>query len=130
MKADYISCGVHQTSKYAKEVVPLGASNYLYVGKAANVQASALVKYAIYLPDSVLTDINNNAVTVINANITFQTAYTFGDSNAAFDFSVHKVNSLWTQIGFDADSTLNLDPTDISSNHQISGHKCFSMPAR
>ncbi len=112
---------LQQTSSSYKKVIPLGGSNYLLVGNNANVQASTLVKYAISLPDSIITDLNNKAASVISSSIYFIPIYTYGDSNASFDFSVHKVNSAWTTVGFDADSLpgLSYDQTDISSNHII-----------
>ena len=129
LKNDYINVkqldsytdSLQQTSSYYKKVIPLGGSNYLLVGNNANVQASTLVKYAISLPDSMITDLNNNAASVVSSTIYFIPIYTFGDSNASFDFSVHKVSSVWTTIGFDADSLPGLiyDQTDISSNHQL-----------
>jgi hypothetical protein len=113
---------LHQTSSYYKKVIPLGSSGYMLVGNKANVKASTLIDYAISLADSVITDLNSGAVSVVSSTIRFIPAYTFGDSNASFDFSVHKVNSIWTSVGFDADSLSGLvyDQTDVSSNHQFS----------
>jgi hypothetical protein len=129
LKNDYLNVkqldsytdSLQQTSSSYKKVIPLGGSNYLLVGNNANVQASTLIKYAISLPDSMITDLNNSAVSIISSSIYFIPIYTYGDSNASFDFSVHKVNSVWTTIGFDADSLSGLayDQTDISSNHQL-----------
>lgn len=130
LKNDYInvkqldsySDSLHQTSSYYKKVIPLGASGTLLVGNAANVQASTLILYAISLPDSIITDLNNNAVNIVSSTIHLTPTYTFGDSTASFDFSVHKVNSSWTSLGFDADSLPGLvyDQTDLSLNHQFS----------
>jgi hypothetical protein len=130
LKNDYInvkqldsySDTLHQTSSYYKKVIPLGASGTLLVGNAANVQASTLILYAISLPDSIITDLNNNAVNIVSSTIHLTPTYTFGDSTASFDFSVHKVNSSWTSLGFDADSLPGLvyDQTDLSLNHQFS----------
>ena len=130
LKNDYInvkqldsySDSLHQTSSYYKKVIPLGASGTILIGNAANVQASSLILYAIYLPDSIITDLNNNAVNVVSSTIHLTPVYTFGDSTASFDFSVHKVNSAWTSLGFDADSLPGLvyDRTDVSLNHQFS----------
>ena len=130
LKNDYINVkqldsftdSLHQTSSYYKKVLPLGSSGYLLVGNEANVKASILIDYAISLADSVITDINNNAVQVVSSNIQFIPAYTFGDSTLPIDFSVHKVNSVWTSVGFDSDSlsALSYDQTDVSSNHRFS----------
>ena len=107
-----------QTSSYYKKTVALGASSTLLLGKNANVQASALLRFLIYFDDSVKTDYTNNKVSIVSASVKLTPTYTFGDSTANFNFSVHKVSSNWTSEGFDSDSLSSLvyDPSNLSSN--------------
>jgi len=120
-QVDSYTDSLHQTSSYYKKVIPLGASGTLLLGNAANVQASTLIMFGISLADSVITDLNNNAVNVVSSTVEMTPVYTFGDSTASLDYSVHKVNSVWTPSGFDADSLPGLayDQTDMSTNHQF-----------
>ncbi len=116
---------VYQTSSYLKQVETLSSSTTLLLGKYSNVEASILVRFFYPLPDTTVSDLRNNKLTVTSASIVFTRNYLAGDSTAAFDFQAFKINSNWYST-FDADSlsTLNYDPTDISSNRQLTDSLC------
>lgn len=126
LKNDYIAVGqidsyndsLKQTSSYYKRTIPLNTSSYLFLGRHANVQASMLLRFALFFDDSVLTDYSNNKVNITSATVNLVSDYFYGDSTAPFNFSVHKVNSIWTAKGFDTDSLSSLvyDPSNIESN--------------
>jgi hypothetical protein len=116
---DSYTDSLNQKSSYSKRVIPLGAGGTILIGQKNNIKASALVEfYFATLDDTTLSDIKAQNSVVTSAQIILYHTYTYGDSNAALDFSVHKVNTDWTPTGFDADSLsiLNYDATDLSSN--------------
>ncbi len=126
LKNDYIAVkqidsykdSLKQSSSYYKRIIPLGASSTLLLGKHNNVQATTLMKFAIGFNDSILTDYSSNKVSITSATVHLVNSYFYGDSTAPFSFTVHKVNSVWTSRGFDADSLTSLvyNPADLESN--------------
>jgi hypothetical protein len=110
-----------QASSYFKRTIPLGNASTLLIGKSHNVEASVLMKFLIILSDSIRTAMLNDSATVKSSWIELSKVYTFGDSLAPLDFTVHKVNSPWTASGFDADSLpgLSYDASDLSSNRKF-----------
>ena len=118
---DSYADSLHQTSSYFKSSVNLSSSSYLFLGKKNNAQASALIKFYVSLPDSMNQDLIANNAQVISSIIKLPTGYTFGDSTASLDFSVHKINNPWTSSSYNADNigALSFDPTDVSSNRTV-----------
>ncbi len=117
-QTDSFKDSLKQSSSYYKRIIPLGASSTLLLGKHNNVQANMLMKFAIGFNDSILTDYSNNKVSITSATVQLITNYFYGDSTAQFGFSVHKVNSVWTSLGFDADSlsSLSYNSSNVESN--------------
>jgi hypothetical protein len=109
---------VAQYTKYFKNVIPLGASAKILIGKSGDTEASGLIRFLFSFPDSLKADINDDNINVVEAKVTLTRAYQFGDSSASFNFSVHKVTSYWSPFNFTIDSLPNLeyDAADISSN--------------
>ncbi len=126
LKNDYVAVkqvdsfkdSLKQSSSYYKRIIPLGTSPTLLLGKHNNVQAAILMRFSIGFNDSILTDYAANKVSITSAVVQLTTSYFYGDSTAPFGFSVHKVNSVWTPKGFDADSLSSLvyDPSNVESN--------------
>jgi hypothetical protein len=130
LKNDYVNVketdsyadSIKQSSSYAKYTIPITSStNFLLVGKAANVTASTLVHFYVALEDTIKTDLLSGAAKVTYADVTMYPNYVFGDSNLSMDFSVNKISYNWTSAGVDADSinALGIDPTDLSTNRVI-----------
>lgn len=109
-----------QNSSYFKEVVPLGNSSRLLLGKFEGVTASMLLRFTFTLADSIKEDVIAGSTKILSASITFTNNYSIGEASAPYDFAIHKVNQFWTPLGFSADSlsTLSYDPDDriISKN--------------
>lgn len=118
-----LTSGFQQKSTSFKTVVPTGASHTLLLGQYNNQKASVLIQFAIYLPDSMKTDLASSAITITDGWVDFVRTNIYGDSTASMDFSVHKITSPWTSYGFTSDSlksTFTFDNTDISSNRNTS----------
>lgn len=105
------SYGVH------RQVFSLSNADRLLLGRKDNAEASILIRFLIYLNDSLTTQLKNNQLVVTDAFIQFTKNYSFGDSLAAIDYTVHKILSSWS-TGFTSDSLslLSFDANDISSN--------------
>lgn len=109
-----------QSSTFFKEVIPLGNSSRLLLGKFENTKASLLLRFSFTLADSIKEDFLAGEISVLSASLSLTNNYFIGDETAPYDFTIHKVNQFWTPLGFSADSlaTLNYDPDDriISKN--------------
>jgi hypothetical protein len=119
---DSYSDSLQQKSSYFQKVMSLGGGTTLLLGKDINVEASSLIKfYFSGLADTTVSDIKSNVTQVVSATVYMYPIYNFGDTLAAFDFSVHQINSDWTSAGFDADSiaSFSYNSTDISSNRVV-----------
>ncbi|MCL5029740.1 MAG: hypothetical protein M1480_12075 [Bacteroidetes bacterium] len=126
LKNDYINVkqidsytdSIKQSSTDFKRSVPLGISSTLLVGNDDNVTSSSLIQFSIVLDDSVKQDLLAGKVNIISSNINLYPIYTFGDTNASMDFSVHKVLTSWDPNVIDGDnaSSISYDQADLSSN--------------
>ena len=108
---------VTQSSSFFKEVVPLGLSSKVLIGKRDELEATALMDFAFFIADSLRQDFLDGNILVNKAFIELTPAYTYTDENAEYDFTVHEITSDWS-IGFTSDSLANLsfDEEDLSSN--------------
>jgi len=108
---------VTQFSSFFKEVVPLGLSSKVLIGKRDELEATALMDFAFFIVDSLQQDFLDGNITVNQAFIELTPQYTYTDTNAAYDFTVHQITSNWS-LGFTSDSLANLtyDQADLSSN--------------
>jgi len=100
---------VAQYSKSFKQVISLGLSSKILVGKYDNVEASGLMRFVYLLPDSINNDILEDSIDVLESKITMNRVYQIGDSSSPMTFTVHKVNSYWTPFDFNIDSLSKLD---------------------
>jgi len=118
LEKDSFTDSLNQSSSYFKRVVPLRDANTLLIGKKANVESSLLLKFFLALTDTLANDLLNDRINVLSAKVLLAQTYTFGDSTAPFDFSVHNIISSWSDSSFTADSLplLQFDPADAASN--------------
>jgi hypothetical protein len=120
---DSASDTINQSSSYFKHVIPLGASDWILIGKKQNTTASTLLKFIFILPDSLKTDVLADDISVTSSWIELRSAYTYtqADTLGTMNFTVHEVNSYWTYtlFTFDSLSKLQYDPVDVSSNFII-----------
>lgn len=121
------SDSIPQQSNYFKRVISLGSSDQLLLGKAENVTAKTLLRFALIVPDSIKTELVAQNLTVIDAYIELTKEYSFGDSNAVFDYEVYKINNSWSSSTYTADSLLTFDPVDLSSNREIDNDSIYSF---
>ena len=107
-----------QFSYTYKHIIPLGYSSNLLLGIKGNNVATMLLNFNIVVPDSIKTDLLNNALVVSSAKVQLYKSYNYGDSTAHLDYTVHSINTSWTSTGFTIDSLPNLlyDAADVSSN--------------
>ena len=111
---------VKQNSYSYSKVIALGSGSYLIFGKTDYAESDVMLRFSIYLADSILTRIKNNEMYVKKAWMTMSTSYLLGEKTAPFDFTVHKIKDTdWETYTFDRDSLSKLvyDGTDISSSH-------------
>ena len=129
IKFDSSTDSIPQSSYSFKNVFSLGNSSQLLLGKAENVTAHSLIRYAFILPDSIITELKARNLTVIDSWIELVKGYKFGDSSATFDYQVFKVNSSWTTSGFTSDSLNNLSygNSDLSFNRSSSNDTVYSF---
>jgi len=107
-----------QQSKYYTDSLSLNTSSALLLGKHDNVESTMLLKYFIFLPDSLKDAVNDGTLEVISSTMEMQPNYTYADKSNFFDFSVHKINTFWNSLTFDKDDLedLDFDDFDLSSN--------------
>lgn len=110
-----------QNSSYHKNVIQLGASIKVLIGKHEDIEASSLLKFIFGLADTLKDDIIAGDLDVNEAWIEITTRYVYVDSNEVMDFTVHKVNSFWDPSAFTVENlpTLSYETNDISLNKEI-----------
>lgn len=113
-----------QSSYSFKKVIKLGGAPRILIGKTDNLTAHALFVFTFVISDSLKQLVKNDSLNILSAKVELTPDYVYGDSNATFDYSVHKINSEWVSASFTADSFLsakfNYDPADLSSNRNAS----------
>ena len=109
---------VSQSSSYFKNVITLGSSTWILLGKYQDIEASTLLKFIFGFSDSLRTDVIDGKINVMDAWIVLRDRYTYGDTLASMEFTTHKVNSNWsfTQFTIDSLSKLQYENEDIGSN--------------
>ena len=109
---------VSQTSSFFKEVVALGLSSKVLIGKRDELEATTLMDFTFFIADSLRQDFLDGNITVTQAFIELTPVYTYTDESAEYDFTVHNITSVWSILGFTSDSLANLsfDVEDLSSN--------------
>ncbi len=109
---------VTQTSSFYKDVVPLGLSSRVLIGKRDDLEATTLMDFVFFIDDSLQQDFLDGNITVNQAFIELTPIYTYTDEAAEYDFTVHKINSEWSSSGFTSDSLadFSFDENDLSSN--------------
>ena len=126
---DSINDTINQNSSYYKEVIPLGNSDWILVGRyqspeppEQSIVASSLLKFIFGLADSLKTDIKADNINVLDSWIELRNRYTYTDTLATMNFSVYKVNSFWSSTSFTIDSLskLQYEMIDVSSDFLIS----------
>ncbi|HEX9253315.1 MAG TPA: hypothetical protein VF870_13800 [Ignavibacteriaceae bacterium] len=121
---------ISQSSYSYKNVLPLGGSTQLLLGKSDNITSNVLLSFVFAIPDSIKQELEARNLTVIDSYVEMYKNYSFGDSNAAFDYAVYKVNEKWSSSTFTADSFAFLDydnSIDLSSNRTTENDTIYSF---
>jgi len=111
-----------QNSSFFKDVVPLGASDWVLIGKyqtaSQTLASSTLLRFIFSLPDSLEQAINDDSLNVLDTWVELTNRYVYGDTLSDMDFTTHKINSVWSASTFTVDDlpSLQYDPLDISSD--------------
>ena len=130
LKLDSSIDTINQTSYSFKNVFSLGTSSQLLLGKAENVTSNVLLLFVFAIPDSIKEELALRNLTVIDSYVEMNKNYSFGDSNAVFDYSVYKVNERWLSSTFTADSFAFLDydnSIDLSFNRTTANDTVYSF---
>lgn len=111
-----------QFSTYKPDSVDFGSASRVLLGKKDGFESSILLRYFIYLPESLYTPLELDSLNVLETWIEMTPVYRLGNSGAPFKFTVNKINTEWSPPNFDMDSlnALNIDPTDVASNISVS----------
>jgi hypothetical protein len=109
---------VYQVSSDFKEVVSLGFTSRVLIGKRGDVTASTLMRFIFIINDTLQQDFLDGNIQINESIIDLDPIYTYTDTMEAFDFTVHEVTSGWTSSGFTSDSlsSLSYEMMDLSSN--------------
>jgi hypothetical protein len=118
---DSINDTINQSSSYFKSVIPLGSADWILIGSYQNIKASSLLGFIFGLADSTKADVLADNINVLDSWVELYNRYTYVDTLATMNFTVHKVNSYWSAATFTIDSlpTLQYDADDVSSNFSI-----------
>ena len=102
--------------------IKLSSAERLLLGRKNDIEASLLIRFFISLPDSIKQDILSNSLNITSAYIKMIKTYTCGDETAPFDFTAHKINSVWS-LDFTADSltpAFSYEPNDVIISKELS----------
>lgn len=111
----------YQYSGSYEETFNLASAGNILVGKAQNVEAVTLINFILNLPDSIVTDLENNSISLNSVKLQLIRNYTFGNSSEPFDLSIHKINSVWSSTRFNKDSlpVLNYEEQNLNTGSSI-----------
>jgi hypothetical protein len=130
LKLDSSIDSIQQSSYSFKKVFNLGTSSQLLLGKAENITSHVLLKFVFAIPDSIKEELALRNLTVIDSYVEMFRNYSFGDSNATFDYAAYKVNEKWSSSTFNADSFAFLDydnTIDLSFNRSTENDTMYSF---
>ena len=130
LKLDSSIDSIQQSSYSFKKVYNLGGSSQLLLGKAENITSHVLLKFVFAIPDSIQEELALRNLTVIDSYVEMFRNYSFGDSNASYDYAAYKVNEKWSSSTFTADSFAFLDydnTTDLSFNRGTANDTLYSF---
>lgn len=97
------------SSNFQADSINLGRSQRLLLGNLdGGIEASFLLKFFIFLPESIYTPLQEGNINVLKSWVELDPSYKIGNTNNSFDYSVHEVFDYWQFNNFDSDSLNNL----------------------
>jgi len=108
---------VSQTSSYYYTPQAFGSTSKVMVGATDEFSAYMLLKFDIYLQDSVIALLKSNGARVNKSWINFYPVYTAGNADSKISLTAHEIEKSWA-LGFDLDSinTLPYKGENVISN--------------
>jgi len=108
---------VKQTSSYYYAPQAFGSTSKVLVGATEEFSAYMLLKFDIFLQDSVIALIKSNGATINKSWINFYPKYTAGNKDSKISLTAHEIEKSWA-LGFDLDSlnTLPYKNENVISN--------------
>ncbi len=105
-----------------EQKIDLGASPRVLLGKFEDIKSTALLKFFIFLPDTLKDPLTNNQVNIIDSWVEIPLNYQIGDTNSTLNFTAHKINNFWLPADYNADSLsqLQYEQNDIASIREVS----------
>ncbi len=102
--------------------IDLGSSTRILLGKFENIKSTALLKFFLFIPDSLINPLTNDSLTVIDSWVELPINYTIGDTNSALTFEAHNITNFWLAADFDLDSlnALGYDAANIAAPRENS----------
>lgn len=121
LELDSYQANIIQKSSNYQSRLKYGLSNVVLIGKNSYAESSILMRYRIYLPDSLAAFVKSGNYIVKSATMQMIPRYLLGNKTAPLDFSVYQVRSDWSPVGFDRDSIPKLvyDQIDVSSGFTV-----------
>ncbi|MBX3007988.1 MAG: DNRLRE domain-containing protein [Melioribacteraceae bacterium] len=115
---DSNSENVFQRSNNFKKPLRLGSADMILLGKNDNIESNILLTFEIFLNDSLKKYFTDNRLILKSAWFVMRSYYFLGDEKSPLNFSVHKIKSGWSPVGFDNDSlkVLQYDNQNLISN--------------
>lgn len=121
---------ITQSMSDFNKIIELGNASHILLGKSENVISHIMMKFVFGISDTaVVSQIKSGALTVLQSWIELNKEYSFGDSNATFDYTVHKILDSWTSATFTADSfpSLGFNAQDISTNRKTDNDTLYTF---
>lgn len=115
---DSDSNGIGQESAYFREELFLGDAQQVLIGKYNGLKSTAMMRFHIPITIETGRLIDSNEINLLTAKLILQPNYILGDENAAFDMTIHTINTPWSVDSFTVDSlhSLEYNHDDIASN--------------
>lgn len=109
---------IFQRSNNFTKPLRLGSADMLLLGKHENVESNILLTFEVFLNDSLKKYFTDNKLLIKSSWFVMKSYYSLGDQNLPLNFSVHKIKSGWSPVGFDGDSlkSLQYDNQNLISN--------------
>lgn len=115
---------------YDTDTLALNSSAKVLLGKSDKVESTILMKFYMFLADSIEDAVLDNSIIIKSAVVEMEPIYTFGEeSNTSFDFTLHEITSEWNSLKFGKVDLPELDynSEDVSANHQFHGDSLITF---
>ena len=118
-----------QTSSFFKDQVDLGAATRVFLGKTDNVQSVLLLRFLTLIPDSVLSEIEKDSITVVGSWMELYPKHIMGDAAAPFDMIINEIKEEWLPANFSQSSldSLTIGTEDVALTKDINNDTLYTI---